>query len=128
MPSNKKAHRKTAGSRAKRRQKTKIIVGATILTALIIAVIVGGIFSALTQVYTDGSASIELRPNGRFSAVLHHNERYAGTYTTSQSGGATLVHLTHDGVTTIAMILDYGFVIPDEWDDGHGHGSVLPKR
>ena len=128
MPSSKNARRKTARSKAKRRQKTKIIIGAAILIAIIIAVCIGAVFSVLTQVYTDGSASIELRPTGRFSAVLYHNERYTGTYTTSQSGGATLVHLTHDGATVIAMILDYGFVIPDEWDDGHGHGSVLPKR
>ena len=128
MPSSKKSRRKTAGSRAKKRQKTKFIVGAAIFIAVIIAVIVGAVYSTLTQVYTDGYASIELRPNGRFNAALYHNDRYSGTYTTSQSGGATLVHLTHDGVTVIAMILDYGFVIPDEWDDGHGHGSVLPKR
>ena len=118
----------TAGIRAKRRKKRNIIIGVAIFIAIIIAVIVGAVFSALTEVYTDGNATIELRPNGRFSALLYHNERYTGTYTTSQTGGATFVHFTYGDITSVTMFIEDGLVIPDDWDDGHGHGSVLPKR
>ena len=126
MPNNKKTRRELARKKAKLKRRITIAACSALLLALIAAIAIAAIISARTQTFSDGYATFEMRPTGRFSASLYHNESFKGTYTTSESGGATLVHLSHDGVTVIGMILDMGFVLPDEWLDGHGHGSVLP--
>jgi len=129
MPSDKKARRELAIKKAKRKRNIIIAICAVLILALITFIILTIVENAGTQTYSDGYATVELRPNGRFSAMLYHNERYQGTYTTSESGGATLVHFSPDNSdSAIGIITDGVFIIPEAWDDGHGHGSALPKR
>ena len=128
MPNNKKARRELAIKKAKLKRRIIISLCSVLVLAFIAAVIITVVFNAGTQTYSDGYATVELRPNGKFSAVLYHNERYNGVYTTSESGGATLIHLSYNDITAIAMVTDMGFIFPDEWFDDHGHGSVLPER
>ena len=129
MPSNKKIRREAAIKKAKRKRNAIIAVCGVLVIAFIVFMIITIIDNAGTQTYSDGYASVVLRPNGRFTSTLYHNDRYTGTYTTSESGGATLVHFSQDnGGTAVGIITDGVFVIPDAWDDGHGHGSALPLR
>ena len=128
MP-DKKNRRELAMKKAKTKRKIIIAACGVLVVIFIAAIIITLVISAGIQTYTDGSATVELNKNGEFSARLYHNERYKGTYTTSKSGGATLVHLSYDGMTVIGMLIDdMGFVFPDEWYDDHGHGGVLPLK
>ena len=124
MSKNKKAKRELAIKKAKQKRIVMITAAAVVVAALAVAIIIGAVSSAGTETYTNGSATITLRPNGRFSATLHHNERFSGTYVKTEGG----VELSHDGVTITAVIDGDRMHIPDEWDDGHGHGSYLTRR
>ena len=128
MQKNKNARREMARKKARLKRNILIIAGAAVLVAVIVIVIITSVSSAMTERYSDGYASVELRPDWTFSAALYHNERFAGTYSKSESDGETLVYFYHNGITALGTINEHGFTIPREWEDGHSHGSILPRR
>ena len=122
MAKNKKARAELAQKKAKDKRKKLILISAGAGLALVGIILFGLVTAARTERYGDGNASIELRPSGRFSATLYH-ERFSGTYT--RMDGA--IAFTVDGVTVTAELDGELLFLPEEWDDDHGHGSVLFK-
>ena len=121
-----KAKRELEIKKAKRNKKIALAVLAAIALVIIIIAVVRAVNTALTEVYTDGGATITLYPNGEFSAVMYHYEMYSGTYAKSENG--TRVTFSYDGMTSIVELNDGYLHIPLEWDDGHSHAYELPRR
>jgi len=80
------------------------------------------------EVYGQGRNSIELKENGNFSASLPHNVQKTGTYTKTTEGARTLVNFNVNGNIEVGRIENNSLHLPREWDDGHGHGTVFPRR
>jgi len=91
------------------------------------------------RVFESGKANIWLFPEGIFVATLYHNTKITGTFSEMTQGGETAVlftyrgiHTVEDGVscfnatgltTVVGGIVDGVLTIPEDWDDGHGHGN-----
>ena len=90
------------------------------------------------RVFERGNANIRLFPDGTFVANLWHNTKVTGTYRELTQGHETAVLFTHSGktllsggestfyetgtVTVVGGIVDDILTMPEDWDDGHGHG------
>ena len=121
---NKKARRELAKKRAKRKKIIIIALSAVIAVAVVTAIVIGAVNSARTQTYTDGHATITLHSDGSFTATMYHGERYNGTYLKTDES----VEFTYGGATVSTLLDGNRIHIPNEWEDGHNHGSVLIKR
>ena len=96
------------------------------------------------RVFENGSASIKLFPDETFIANLFHNTKITGTYTEKTEGGETAVLFAYNGinaiedgvntftaagtVTAVGGILNGALTIPEDWEDGHGHGDNFIYR
>ena len=115
--------------RARENRKKFIIVAIATVSVVIIAFVVYSIIqTAGTESYTDGSQLVELLSNGTFTATLHHDASYNGTYSRSVQDGVTVVSFTSDGITYTGFIENNILELPHEWEDDHGHGGVLLKK
>ena len=90
------------------------------------------------RIFKRGNANIRLYPDGTFIANLWHNTKVTGTYRELTHGNETAVMFTHSGITTatggvssfeetglvtvVGGIVDGILTMPEDWDDGHGHG------
>jgi len=127
MGKNKKARRELAVKKEKQKKMIIIAVIAVVIIAAAVIIIVNAVNTKNDEIYTDGSATITLRENGKFTAVLYHDSQYSGTYVKSADGGT--VTFTYDGKTAVSELKNNELHIPDEWADGHGHGTgVLPLK
>jgi len=81
-----------------------------------------------SEIYRHGRSSVELNANGTFSASLPHGVRKSGTYTRTSEGSRILVNFNVDGNIEVGRIENNALHIPNEWDDGHGHGNVFPRE
>jgi len=79
------------------------------------------------ETYSAGGQTVQLFNNGKFTAALAHNVRKSGTYTRLDEEGFSTVTFITDGREETGWIVNDSLHIPAEWDDGHGHGSVLPR-
>ena len=105
------------------------------LILILVCVLAAGIIAALiifntsrqggARVFTDGSQIVTLRDNGTFTARLTHDKRISGRYSEDSAGGVFTITFTYDGVTAAGSFEGIVLILPDEWDDGHGHGSRL---
>jgi len=125
-----KAQRKIAIRRKKAKQKKLIIAG--VCTLAVAAVIVISVLLSSTErrseVFSNGIKLVELLPDGRFSANLAHNVRKSGTYTRVLEDNNEVIFFDTNGVIEVGWIEDNALVIPEQWDDFHNHGRVLPRR
>ena len=129
MSNRKRERRERAQKKAKIKRYAIIISSCVVLLAIIVTIIVTAVIAAKTLTFTDGFATVNLRPSGKFDAVLHHNERYSGSYTTTEAENGTLVNLFYSGVESTGFIAAGSyFVFPDEWVDDHGHEYALPIK
>ena len=124
MSTSKKAKREEELKKAKRNKMITIIAVAAAVVILAGAVILKIMLPDGTEKYSDGGQTVNLRPDGTFSATLYHNVQYSGTYE-RVSGG---VNFIYDGQTAFASIQGGAMELPAEWGDGHGHGSTLMKQ
>jgi len=120
---NKKERQAEASKKANQK---KIMIGVFILVVAVIAALI--VFSAYqqnqTRIFTDGHQNVILYPNGSFAAVLAH-ESEKGTYTENTADGVTTVTFISEGVAADGRIINNILTLPEEWDDGHGHGMNL---
>ena len=79
------------------------------------------------EIYSAGGQTVRLSENGKFSANLAHGVRKSGTYTREIEDGRTTIYFNVEGREEIGWIFSDALHMPREWDDGHGHGSILPK-
>ena len=124
MTQRKKARRELALKKAKQKRIIIIAVAVIVVVAVAAAVTFSAVNTARTETYAEGSIIVELRPNGRFNATMFHGESYRGTYVKTADGA----EFTYDGVTVPAVIEGNILLLPSQWDDGHGHSTVLTKR
>jgi len=126
---NKKARREMAIKRAKRKKLIIISVIVVLLLALATFIILSIVRGSGTETYTDGEQTVELFSNGKFSAVLAHNNKLSGQYTKTGQDGYSAITFTYNGTTATGLVMNDEFYLPEEWQDGHdSHGSILPKK
>jgi len=125
---NKKARRELARKKARRRKLIIILTVIVIVLAVAAIVTISTIMNAGTDTYTDGDQFVKLRPNGRFVANLHHDEKYRGTYEITEQGNWPVIAFTTGGETIYGQFMEDNLFLPDAWQDDHGHNSVLTKK
>ena len=129
----KKARREEALKR-NRRKKIVLTAGCVVIAAVVVVLLT---FNARRQgnvnadrqseerIFTDGRQTVTLYSNGAFAAQLLHNNKKDGTYRETAEGNSTTVIFLHEGTTVNARLVNNAFIIPDEWDDSHGHNKIL---
>ena len=104
----------------------------------------GHIMSQHIRVFENGNANVRLFPDGTFIANLFHNTKVTGTYSEVTQGNETAVLFSYGGIsylsdgvssfeatgatTVVGGLVDNVLTIPEDWDDGHGHGMDFPFR
>jgi hypothetical protein len=93
----------------------------------------GSTMQEYIRVFENGNANIRLFPDGTFIANLFHNIKITGTYTEMTDGREIAVLFTHSCadnalVTVVGGIVNDILTIPEDWDDGHGHGMDFAYR
>jgi len=108
---------------------TKKILAMVVVLMLAAFVLVGcGSSNDEDRVYALGSHTVTLYADGTFEARLFHGFSVDGTYTESTVAGVLTVTFAHDGIEVRGTIVDDVLTIPQEWDDGHGHGTRFTLR
>jgi len=127
---SKSQRRAEAIKRAKRKRVIVISIVSIAVIAIISIIIIfsSGSRENAARVYDGGGAIITLSDNGTFSPFLWHGEIKIGTFTESVLNGNTLVTFMYNGSTEDGWIYDNVLHIPDNWDDGHGHGTMFFLR
>ena len=123
--------KKTKLAIKKARRKKRIITAVVCVAA--VAIITAAVLITLNQqsdrrVYALGVNTITLSGDGTFDAQPGCAGSKSGTFSESLSGDATIITFTHDGMTANGRIVGNVLTIPDEWDDGHGHGTEFTLR
>ena len=121
---SRRALRAEALKKAKQKKVITIVVSCAIALAIVGLIAFFYYNQSKQRVFTDGHQSVTLNNNGSFTARLAH-ETITGTYTENTEGGNTIISFTSDGETANGGIANNMLTFPDEWDDDHGHGSVL---
>ena len=127
----KKAEAEAAEKKAKRQKAVTITVVSIAVVCIVALIVFLSMRQSGNRVYEGGGQTITLRTDGTFNATLAHPPAKNGTYTESTENGVTAISFTIDGETVTGTISETGTVsgsaltIPEEWDDGHGHGNVL---
>jgi hypothetical protein len=127
MGKTKKNKKKQA---AKRGNRKNLIIIASVCIAIVVAISALVIFNATnqqseTRVFTAGNQKVTLSDDGTFSAQLAHGVTKSGTYTENSTGSVTIISFIYDGKTENGNINGNVLTLPNEWDDGHGHGASL---
>ena len=102
--------------------------------------------SGQIRVFENGTASVKLFPDGTFIANLFHNSKITGTYVelVDDASGDIAVKFSYNGMsvpsdggitfgvtgftTVVGSIVDNVLTLPEDWDDGHGHGMEFSYR
>ena len=82
---------------------------------------------AETEIFSYHGQTIQLLPDGSFTAALAHNVNKNGTYTKTNDNNRVAVTFTINGNLETGYIINNSLHIPKEWEDGHGHGSIFPR-
>lgn len=112
------------------KQKKILIISACILAVIAVLIFVlkpaGG--SKTAEIYSFQRQTVQLFPDGSFSASLAHNVRKTGSYTKTPGSDRIVVLFNVNGRQEVGLIMNNSLYIPREWDDGHGHGNVFPRQ
>jgi len=128
----KKARQETKIKKAKRKKKIVIAVIALFLIALAIAIAISIWNNSkedvvdVVETYSDGHQTVRLLADGTFTAALAH-ENESGIYLkTTEDGKDLIAFITEEG-SALGEIADDALILPEEWQDDHGHNFVLPR-
>jgi len=129
METSEKALKKE--NKLKKTKRKNLMVVSFCVLAVVVAlafVIHSVVRQSNVETYRDGGQMVQLHPDGNFAATLAHNVNKIGTYSKTVDGDRTIVTFNINGVEEVGWIENNVLRMPDEWDDGHNHGNLLPKR
>ena len=122
---NKKERQAAAQKKAKQKKIRAISLCAAIVLVIAAIVALSAYQQMGSRVFAYGNVSVTLRKNGAFTAALTHETR-RGAYTEEPAeDGVVTVTFVVDGISVQGSIADNILTIPEAWDDGHGHGTML---
>ena len=135
----KKARALKKQQNAKKKANKKNIAGILIFIFVVLAVAAYLLIPGLlenksggqqfeTGIYTHGRQKVELNENGTFTANLAHGVNKSGTYTKKAEGKRTIITFNTNGKQEIGRMENNSLHLPNEWDDGHGHGGIFTKE
>jgi len=127
-PSGKQARRELARKKAKRNKLITIIVVAVVVLTTATLITYTVVQNSMAEVFTDGTQTVRLRPDGRFRAELAHDDKYSGKYTKTDEIGLTMITFSYGKETAEAYLVYDQLYLPDKWDDGHGHDNMLTRK
>jgi len=115
---------KLARKKAKRKKIIIWVISITAVLAISAALILYFVNreNNSDRVYVSGDQTVTLNDDGTFKAELYHGVNISGTYTESTEGGVVIITYLHDGIVTTGTISGNTLIIPEEWEDDHGHG------
>ena len=128
---NKQARREARKEAALKKARNKKIIAFAVIALIVICLIALIILLATRQsgnrVYENGNQTVILKSDGSFTANLAHEVTKSGTYNENESeeNGIITVSFVTDGSTAEGTISNNILTIPDEWSDGHGHGTTF---
>jgi len=104
-------------------RKIKFTCSAALIALMFITLFVFSSCSSKERVFVYGQQTVTLKSDGTFVANLSHNETKSGTYTEENGEDIITVTFTYDNTSAngIIIIANNVLLVPDEWDDGHGH-------
>jgi len=79
------------------------------------------------EIYSYYGQTVQLLANGDFTASLAHGVKKSGTYSKKTENDIIIVTFNVNGNMEAGRIINNSLHLPNEWDDGHGHGDVFPK-
>jgi len=128
MAERKRQRKLEQAKKKKKQNKIVLLIIAVAIVAVIAAAI--GFFAyqaSKDRVYTaeDGLTSVTLHDNGKFTVRFAHVGEGRGTYAEVAEDGAITVSFTINNMTADGRIEGDVLIIPEEWDDGHGHSTRL---
>jgi hypothetical protein len=130
LKTKRKQIRKNERKKAKQR-KTLIIsiisIFALVVLGFLLHSLIGKNEIVASEIYSYHGQTVQLLEDGTFTARLAHNVRKNGTYTKNAENNRINVIFNTNGVIEIGRIVNNALHIPEEWDDGHGHGNVFPR-
>jgi len=113
---------KLARKKAKRKKIITWVVSITAIVAIAVAVTLFIVNDQNSKrVYVSGDQTVTLKDDGTFKAVLYHDLSISGTYTESTDEGIVVVTYYYDGITANGSLSGNVLIVPDEWQDDHGH-------
>ena len=130
MGKSKKEFRREMALKRARRNKTLIISACVLVVIGVIGFfVVQSIQRGDAVVYSNGVEEVKLYENGTFTASTGHaSVSHSGTYEKYEEGGVEIIFFTESGKSAaMGKIDDAGLTLPEDWNDGHGHG-VLPRK
>ena len=107
--------------------KSIFIKGCVLAAMAVFILFINACTQNKSEIYSDGSQKIELSADGKFTAVLSHNNRKSGTYIKKSEGNSIIVSFNVNGTITVGRIINDALHFPEEWEDRHHHGNILPK-
>jgi hypothetical protein len=120
--------REKAKRQAKRRKILIICVCALVAAVLLAFAVLAMIRNATAETYSDGNQTVRLFSDMTFKADLTHGKSISGSYKILDTDGGTAVLFSSGGREVRGFIENGSLRIPREWEDGCGHGNVLPRR
>jgi hypothetical protein len=126
-PGTKAQRREEARKKAK--QKKIIIISLCVLAVLAVSALVIYLVAgdSGTEIYSHGGQTVRLLEDGTFTATLAHGVRKSGEYVrVVNDEGIMMVTFVSGNEVGVGRIVNGALHIPESWDDGHGHGRILP--
>ena len=118
--------RRAAAIRREKRRKTIIMTVCVSVVVVIAAFILFNLYQQLnTRVFSNGYIEVTLRSDGTFTTRLAHGNIITGIYNENIEDNPGIISFVYDGVAVNGNITNKELIIPNEWDDQHGHGTRL---
>jgi hypothetical protein len=130
LKTKRKQIRKNERKKAKQRKIliiSIISIFALVVFGFLLHSLVGKNEIAASETYSYHGQTVQLLENGTFIARLAHNVRKNGTFTKNTENNIVNVIFNTNGIIEIGWIINDALHIPEEWDDGHGHGNIFPR-
>jgi len=126
---DKKLRKELAIKKAKQKKIITAVISAVAVLAVIIVLAVVLYYTVGQQpkadIYSDGSQTIQLFEDGKFTANLSHGVNKSGTYTKTTEGNKIVVEFDVSGDISEGQIVNNTLYFPEEWEDEHAHGNAL---
>ena len=130
----KSALKKAKKAAAAKKAKQKKALTTAIITVIAVGIIGISIFIITKpsdrRVFSNENYTVSLQGDATFKADLcgYSLEGHYVENNPSEEDGSTTIAFTANGETLDGTIVSNTLIIPDEWDDNHGHGNTLWLR
>ena len=125
---SKKSNRVNEAVQREKRRRNRIIAVSVVVILMVTAFALFDWYrQSKTRVFSDGHQTITLNYNMSYAAKLAH-ETHEGIYSEKVDNGVTTITFNTGAESVEGFIHGDVLTLPEEWDDGHGHGNQLIRK